>query len=207
MKYLLIILLSICGWSVSLTAQTSSVLDRLYHEMETKAAYLQYEFSLIVSGVKTIGSGNLTTQENAYLLEGNGLRISCDGSSVWLMDQEAKEVIVEKVSTGVDSYMSNPVLLFTGMNDLFTVTSSVKNGSQIVCSLSPKTACGVKEGTLVLNTAGEVPVFVSGAFTFTSGEKLDIKIKSMTFLSKKSLTHYSVSLSTLDSSWVVTDLR
>lgn len=206
-RCLLIILFSLYGLSVSVMAQTASVLDRLYEEMDSKAASLQYEFTFIASGVKTLGDGTLTTQDDAYLMNGNGLKILCDGKSVFLMDEHAKEVIVENVSQGADAYMANPALLFIKLRDVFSISSSSKGNSQIIYSLSPKVSCGVTQGSLVLSASGEVPVFLSGTFTFSSGEKLDVKIKSMTFMSKKSLTHYSIDISTLDSSWVVTDLR
>lgn len=184
-----------------------SLLDDMAGQLRNNAAVMQYDYTLSLSGVKTVGTGTLIAQDNVYSMDGNGLKIKCDGTSVYVMDSEAKEVVVEGLSEGPDVYLSNPVLLLTQMNDIFDVSSASTNAGGCVYSLKPRTDCGIVSGSVQMNLSEGRPVLSLGEFVLSGGERLDIKIKSMTYIQKKPLTFYAFDLSGLDSSWIVTDLR
>ena len=75
------------------------------------------------------------------------------------------------------------------ISNVFSTSSPIKDGETLTYKLTPKTECGIVSGTVVLNTSGATPVFVSGMFSMSDGSRLDVKIKSMTFSDqKKSLT-------------------
>ena len=207
MKRLIILTAILMGLCYSAAAQVNSSLEQLRLKMASSASLMSYDYSLSLAGTKTTGSGVLTVQDKVYKMVGNGLRISCDGSSVCLIDEAAKEIFIESISQGDDAFLANPVLLFTNLNAVFSISEPVKKGSELVYNLTPKKVCGLDSSTITLNTSGTVPVFTSGSFKITDGGQLDVKIKSMTFVEKKPLTFYSVDLSGYDSSWMISDLR
>lgn len=188
-------------------AQGTSVLEQLCAKLTSNAAVLDYSYSLNMSGVKTVGEGLLTVQDKSYVMQGNGIKIYCNASALWVVDEAAKEVLIDDVAQGEDAYLAKPALLFTDLNAMFSVGAPVRQGSLITYSLVPKVKCGVSSGTIILDSSGTVPVFHSGAFVTDDGSKISIKIKSMTFVEKKPLTFYVLDLSGFDSSWMITDLR
>lgn len=206
MKRLYIFLLSICFCCV-MTAQQKSLLEDLRQKMAGNSSVISYEYVLEADGIRTGGSGVLTTQDQAYRMSGNGLDIMCNGTAVWVMDTAGKEVVIESVAEGTDAYMMNPALLFTDLESLFNVGTPVSDGALKTYSLTPKASCGISSGKVSVDNSGKVPVFSSGSFCLSDGSSLTIKIKSMTFSEKKPLTFYTLDISGLDSSWMITDLR
>ena len=205
-RFIMSALLS-CGLCMLAAAQGTSVLGQLCAKLADNAAVMDYTYSLTMSGVKSVGEGLLTVQGNSYMMQGSGIKIYCNASTLWVVDEAGKEVLIDNVAQGEDAYLANPVLLFTDLNDMFTVGAPVKNGNLLTYSLSPKAKCGVSSGTITLNATGTVPVFYSGAFVTEDGSQIDVKIKSMTFVEKKPLTFYILDLTGFDSSWMITDLR
>lgn len=190
----------------ALYAQNDSVLKSLYQKMAASAVSMNYSYVLQSSGFKTVGNGTVTVQDEAYVMNGDGLQIVCDGKTVWVVDQNGKEVMIETPSEGSQSYMDNPALLFVNLSDTFTVDGVKANGSIDTYVLSPKVPCGIKTATLSINASGE-PVITSAVFALADGSGLDIKIKSMTFSDKRPLTSFYFDVSVLDSSWLITDIR
>lgn len=207
MKRFIFSALVLCGLCMAAAAQGTSVLEQLCAKLTSNAAVLDYSYSLNMSGVNTVGEGVLTVQDKSYVMQGNGIKIYCNASALWVVDEAAKEVLIDDVAQGEDAYLANPALLFTDLNAMFSVGAPVRQGSLITYSLVPKVKCGVSSGTIILDSSGTVPVFQSGAFVTDDGSKISIKIKSMTFVEKKPLTFYILDLSGFDSSWMITDLR
>lgn len=190
-----------------MAAQGTSVLGQLCAKMAASAAVMNYDYTLTLSDVKNVGNGVLTAQQKMYLMQGNGLKIYCNASTIWVVDEGGKEVLIDNVAQGADAYLSNPALLLADISNVFSTSSPVKDGETLTYKLTPKTECGIVSGTVVLNTSGATPVFVSGMFSMSDGSRLDVKIKSMTFSEKKPLTFYTLDISGFDSSWMITDLR
>ena len=207
MKRFIYSALVLCGLGMAAAAQGTSVLEQLCAKLTSNAAVLDYSYSLNMSGVKTVGEGVLTIQDKSYVMQGNGIKIYCDTSTLWVVDEAAKEVLIDDVDQGEDACLANPVLLFTYLNSMFNVGVPVKDGSLLTYKLAPKMKCGVSSGTITLDTSGSTPVFQSGSFATEDGSQIDVKIKSMTFVEKKPLTFYILDLSGFDSSWMITDLR
>ena len=200
---MMVLLYSVTG---ALYAQNDAVLNSLYSKMASSAVSMDYSYVLQSSGIKTMGGGTVTVQDSAYVMRGDGLLISCDGKTVWLVDQEGKEVIIETPSEGEQSYMDNPALLFVNLSETFRVEGVKVNGKTYTYVMSPKVSCGIRTATLVINSES-APTIERAVFALADDKSLDIKIKSMTFSEKKPLTSYFYDISVLDSTWLITDLR
>ena len=205
MKRIIISTLILCGLCIAAAAQGTTSLEQLCAKMSDKASVLNYSYTLSMSGVKTVGEGTVTTQDNAYVLRGNGMNIYCNGSTLWVMDEAGKEILIDSVAQGTDAYLSNPVLLLANLNKIFSISTPITSGGNQIYKLTPKQDCGIVSGTVNISAAN--PVFTSGSFKTSDGGQLDVKIKSMTFSEKKPLTFYILNLSGFDSSWMITDLR
>lgn len=54
-------------------------------------------YSYDVDGTVPVGGkGTVIVQGNCWTSKGNGMRIYCDGTSIWTVDEEAKEVYIEQ---------------------------------------------------------------------------------------------------------------
>lgn len=208
MRNISIIIVLLYTFAEALSAQNTDALDTLYSKMTSSEVTMEYAYTLTSgSGVRTIGDGCVSVQGNAYVMKGNGLELYCDGKTVWVIDPEGKEVVIETPAQGEEAYMDNPALLFVNMDKAFLIDGSKRNGSTVSYVLSSKVESGIRTAAVTLEDSGEAPVIKSAVFSLADGSSLDIKIKSMTFSEKKPLTSFFYDISRLDSSWLVTDLR
>lgn len=203
-----IVILLMCLLAEASSAQNSVALDALYARMTSSATSMQYTYSLLPSsGVKLSGEGSVMVQDSAYVMKGNGMELYCDGKTVWIVDTEGKEVMIESPAEGDEAYLDNPALLFVNMDKVFRVDGSKRNGSILSYVLSSKVESGVRTASVSIDDSGRTPVMISASFSLSDGSSLDIKIKSMTFSEKKPLTSFFYDISSLNSSWLITDLR
>lgn len=69
-----------------------------------------YSYSLSQKGqsFREITDGNVTVEDNAYSLDGLGIKVVSDGVTRWSLDEEAREVLVERVEE--TDLFTNPAL-------------------------------------------------------------------------------------------------
>ncbi len=80
---------------------------------------MDYSFVMEGGAVRVVGDGNVTVQGSCYFLEGDGVRVWCDGTSVWTMDMGAEEVVIESADSG-NGLSANPILIVIRIGDSFT---------------------------------------------------------------------------------------
>lgn len=98
---------------------------------------VDYEFTSNTSGVKAVGEGTVLVQGNAYHMKGNGLEIYCDGNSTWMIDEPAREVMIEAADSKDAGYLANPVILL--MNLEKSASSYKTDGNTITIELTDGT--------------------------------------------------------------------
>ena len=198
------LLFAFAGASAS---EDAGLFGLLYSKMKSSSVSMQYTYSLSSSGVRTVGEGNVVIQDNSFVMKGNGLEIYCDGKTMWVVDPEGKEVMIESPVEGERSYLDNPLLLFVNMQEVFDVGAGVRDGNVFRYSLTPKVSCGIDSASVAVKDSETSPVVTEAHIALDDGSGLDIRIKSMTFNDKKPLTSFYYDISVLDSSWMITDLR
>ena len=193
-------------------SQDKSLLDKLYDDFSRNLVTLDISYVLEMSSTDITGEGKVEFQGNAYHLSGNGIEVYCDGKDVWLVDPSAKEVYIEPVSEGVDAYMQNPALLFTGLKENFEVVNVKEGGhirepgvKDIVYDLMPKVSCGIDECSIQLKKDGTL---YYGTFVMSEGQAdiIRVKVDSIKKSDRKDISYFRPTRS-FDSFWMVTDLR
>ncbi len=138
-----------------------------------------YTYSLSQGGkpMKTVTDGDVTVEDNAYLLSGLGLEVRSDGTTRWTLDREAEEVLVEKVEK--EDLLTNPALFirsYKAYMDNIRVNASSENSLDV---------------TLVLDDD------TSARFV----------LKGIVFGDKKGKSDFTLDVKSLPKSYMVTDLR
>jgi len=138
-----------------------------------------YTYSLSKDGapMKQVTEGEVTVEDNAFLLTGLGLEVRSDGQTRWSIDREAEEVLIEKVDK--DDLVTNPALFIQSYKDnldKIRVNGSSSDGLDV---------------TLVLD--GET----SARFV----------LKDIRFLSRQGKSDFTLDVKSLSKSYVITDLR
>lgn len=113
------LLLTIC-LSVLMSAvqaQQPSILDSIRQKSAQECVSVSYEFETEMSGMKAVGEGLVHIQGNSYHMEGNGIEIYCDGTSTWMIDEQAKEVFIEAAESRSAGYLANPALLLMSLEE------------------------------------------------------------------------------------------
>lgn len=122
--------------------QQPSSLDILRQKAIGECVSVDYEFSTVVSGFKTVGNGTVEVQGNAYHMKGNGMEIYCDGSTTWLIDEAAQEVIIESADTKDAGMLANPILLLMNLEES-DITYKVQ-GDNIILNMPDSTSLDIK---------------------------------------------------------------
>ena len=125
--------------------QQPSVLDTFRHKASTECLSVDYEYSTVISGLKAVGAGTVEVQGNTYHMKGNGIEIYCDGTSTWLIDETAEEVVIESADSKDAGFLANPIILLMNLEE--SGISYEVNGDNIVLDLSD----GTKLDIMILN--------------------------------------------------------
>ena len=162
--------------SLSAFAQGSiPILDRVPgHRVQ-----FHYTYSLSQGGkpMTQVTDGNVTVEDNAFLLTGLGLEVRSDGTTRWSIDREAEEVLIEKVDK--EDVLTNPAVFIASYKanmDKIKVNSSSQNSLDVTLTLDEDT---------------------SARFV----------LKDIKFLDKKGKSDFPLDEKSLPESYVITDLR
>ena len=154
------------------------------------------------------GSGSVTVQGKAFLMNGDGLEVVCPGTSRWTVDRSAGEAIVETVAEGED-FSANPALFLSGSGEGFTLkeASSIKRDGKDVVK-------AVLEATVKSNVR-KIVLYITPDLKLTEAE-VTVSDGTLTrfvtedFVSEPASEDLSVFVfdkATLPSDTVITDLR
>lgn len=138
---------------VAAQTQQPSLIETLRQKSADECVSLDYEFTYTVSGVRTVGGGTVEIQGNAYHMLGNGMEIFCDGTSTWMIDHAAFEVIIEAADSKEAGYMANPVTLLMNLENIASsysvdankVTLILPDDSSVEIIVNSITSCGTKK--------------------------------------------------------------
>ena len=138
-----------------------------------------YTYSLSQGGkpMTQVTDGDVTVEDNAFLLSGLGLEVRSDGTTRWSIDRDAEEVLIEKVEK--EDLFTNPALFissYKGYMDKLKVNGSSQNSLDVTLLLDDDTAAR----------------FV---------------LKNIVFLDKQGKSDFPLDEKSLPQSYVVTDLR
>lgn len=165
--------------SLALWAQGSiPLLDRV----EGNRVQFHYSYSLSRNGgpMKQVTDGEMLLEGNSYCLSGLGMEVRSDGISRWTADTEAQEMIIEAVDK--DDILTNPAVFIS------TYKRYGKN--------------------LKVNASG--PDYLDVTVTLDEDTRARFILKDVRFLDPlgpSGASDFTWDVSSLPSSWVVTDLR
>ena len=199
-RYLAVLFLTVVPFEVG--AQSNTSLEELYDTFSNNCVVLDCTYSIESDAVPVKGQCQIEFQGTSYKMKGGGLEFFCDGESVWIMDPDAMEVVIEPVSDDSFSYMSNPALLFRDMDQMFSVSGSSSAGSVMRYRLSAQKPCGVRTAVLDIDTDA---VLQNAEFTMDNDCVIKIDVKSVTVMPKQENSAFTPGK--ISSDWVVTDLR
>ena len=173
-----------------------------------------YSFTMPTKKARMTGEGTVKVQGDSFLVDGNGLEVWCDGKTRWTIDRISEEALVESVDDSYDSYATNPALMIASIDNAFREESfgSSKFGGKVV-DASVLTPANKGKGSM--DIAGLKLFFKSGTtiligaeVTLNDGSVSEFTITNLKFEGAgKTKESFRFDEKTLDSSYVVTDLR
>ena len=188
-------------------SRAEGLLDRLYTDLMNSCVSMDYTYSTMVSGARLSGNGTILLQGNMWRMSGNGVDMWCDGSLMWTVDQEAKEVVIDVASDDSPvEIMSNPATLFADLQKWFSVEAerNTSDGKAVLYMLKPVEDIDIEYVNVeLLKTDGSLR---SGSFAMNDGNEVSIRVSSMKVMPKKHTSAFRPYMS-FDSSWIVTDMR
>lgn len=176
---------------ISLPAQNPDLLDELYDTFAKHCVVMDCTFSVESDGIPVKGKCEVEVQGTSYRVTGGGFEVFCDGESVWILDSESMEAVVEPVTNDMD------------IVKMFSKTgSSVLSGSVMRYRLTAREACGVASAVLDIDKNA---VLKRAEFTLDDESVMTIDVESVKVQPMKESTAFRPGQ--MSSDWVVTDLR
>ena len=176
---------------ISLPAQNPDLLDELYDTFAKHCVVMDCTFSVESDGIPVKGKCEVEVQGTSYRVTGGGFEVFCDGKSVWILDSESMEAVVEPVTNDID------------IVKMFTKTgSSVLSGSGMRYRLTAREACGVASAVLDIDRDA---VLKRAEFTLDDESVMTIDVESVKVQPMKESAAFRPGQ--MPSDWVVTDLR
>lgn len=176
---------------------------------KVSASRVSFSYDYATKGkVSLKGSGSAIVHNDGFVLKADGLKVWCDGKGRWTMDSVAKEVVVESVEDSGRDYMTDPALLLTGVEDNFKLVSSpeeviVEGKYRMMFHLKPKVPSELKDIRLFFDDK----ILVSAIVSVKDGTETYFEIRDLKFDKMSSGAEFRFDEKSLDSSWVITDLR
>ena len=205
-RYIYVIVLIVLAAQV-LKAQENTPLARFYDNLLSSCVEFDMSYSIQMSGVKLDGKGVLELQGDSWILVGNGMEIRCDGKTLWTVDPESKEVVIDSLSDDVTAgIIINPAVMLINMRELFSLREVLptKEGKSLIYTLYPKAESEVSFVNMeILKGDSSLKQLT---FSLEDGTSAVVNISSMKSGKKKPAEYFSRSVN-YDSSWIVTDLR
>lgn len=205
-RYIYVIVLILLA-AQALKAQENTPLERFYDNLLSSCVEFDMSYSIRMSGVKLDGKGVLELQGGSWILVGNGMEIRCDGKTLWTVDPESKEVVIDSLSDDVTAgIITNPAVMLINMRELFSLREVLptKEGRSLIYTLYPKAESEVSFVNMeILKGDSSLKQFT---FSLDDGTSAVVNIYSMKSGKKKPAEYFSRSVN-YDSSWIVTDLR
>ena len=138
----------------------------------------RYTYSLDQGeGMKEVTRGEVTAEGNCFVLTGLGLKTWSDGQACWMLDEEAKEVVIDKIAK--DDIFTNPALMVSNYRNF---SDDIKVN---------------KEGADYLDFTLRLDDDVSLRFV----------LKGIVISEPEGVDEFSFDTSALSSDYVITDLR
>lgn len=166
-----------------------------------------YRYDAVKGKGHMTGAGSAILQGSAYLIDVDGLKFFCDGSTKWTVDYNTREVVIETADSEADDCFSNPVLLLVSADTMFEQYSAEQvdfNGSNALrVNMRPKSGCGLESVSLYFRR----DVLVGACAVSEDGTETNLIISGFCKSEKKDLSYFMFDDKSLDSSWIVTDLR
>ena len=176
---------------ISLPAQNPDLLDELYDTFAKHCVVMDCTFSVESDGIPVKGECEVEVQGTSYRVTGGGVEIFCDGKSVWILDPESMEAVIEPVTNDID------------IDKMFAKTgSSALSGSGMRYRLKAREACGVASAVLDIDKNA---VLKRAEFTLDDESVMTIDVKSVKVQPMKESAAFRPGQ--MPSDWVVTDLR
>ena len=192
---------------LSASAQGQSLIDRFYAGTADSCLDISYSYSTRISGILNNGQGHLSAQGLMWRVKGNGVEMFCDARSLWIIDKEMKEVVIEPaVAEGSSEFMDNPALMLSRLGDDFSVAVSrtIDDGKAVHYTLHPKVDIGIDYFNVELKTSDASVRRAS--FAMGDGTMVKIEVGSMKLTPKVPAETFRPKI-VFSSEWIVNDLR
>jgi outer membrane lipoprotein-sorting protein len=189
------------------SAQSFSLLDKFYKGVSESCLEMTYSYSTRLSGIDNNGKGDLSLQGLMWKAKGNGVEMYSDSKSVWIVDPEMKEVVIEPAADEESSqWVSNPAVIFSRLYDIFVVNESFPShdGMSVKYVLKPKSKSDIDYCNIELFKSDAM--VRRAAIALSDGTLIKIEVSSMKLTPKVSDEAF-LPQTKFDSTWIVTDLR
>ena len=187
-------------------------LEKLEEKINSSEISFSYTYSAARGNITMSGKGKALLQGEAFRLEVDGMEVYCDGVTMWTLDREAEELVIEHYDGLHAGLAANPAVLLCRVSEFFCVDSQLVaeygGVKALKVDLEPVSDSGFDSVTLYFGYAAVESDILLGASIVTSdGIVTDFRIVDFEYGSEGDLSRFGFDTSSLDDSWIITDMR
>lgn len=204
------------GSVATLAGEDGNVPEKLaafYHRLATSSVEVDYTYSLKTDRTVVMGNGRACVQGNMYRMTMNGMELYYDGSTLWGVDREGQEVVIESVGLS-GMLLDNPVLFVSGIERLFDIRKTASGYYDRVEYMRKKVnrvALLPKEDSEVLSVDvyynDDFSVMLGASIHLKNGTVTEVTVPSMEFQPLKDSSYFVFDTSSVEDIYVITDMR
>lgn len=190
--------------------ESGGIVSRFAESISGKCVSFDYVYTMDRSGLIMSGEGSVVFQNDSFVLNGNGLEVSCDGKDRWTVDRNAHEAVVESADPENPDYFSYPVLIARDVDRVFAVESEVMsefNGNEAIrVTLKPAVAFGNVISAEIFFFRDEL-VPCGLVLVLDDGTEVEMAFSGFSVVSGTDRSRFSFDPDSLGEDYIVTDLR
>lgn len=198
------ITLSVLAMAFSFTsrAQESRVLNTFMDKVSVTPVHFTYIMDVKSEKAPFKSEGDIFLEGKCFRMIGNGLENRCDGNRIWTVDENAKEVYIEKADNVENLLLANPLLLINSLLKKMTVVSEASSGDKHTVILKASEKMDMDKAVITLTKSDHR---LLSAEIIKDGTSIVFDIPSFEYLSE-SFDPSVFRFKSFSSDWIVTEL-
>jgi len=129
MKKSIIVIIAVLSCLVLSAQSKNQILESFLQSAQTGRLWVKFSFKADIDKLPVSAEGSFIIQRDSFVMDCGESKVYCDGKSVWTVDMEAKEIIIEDFNLDLKGLMSSAVDVKTENGKLKSLRCKGNDGS------------------------------------------------------------------------------
>ena len=190
------------AFSFSSHARESRILNSFMDKVSGSPVHFSYVMDIRSDKAPIKAEGDVCIEGKCFRMIGNGLENRCDGKKIWTVDENAKEVYIEKADNAENFLLANPLLLISTLLNKMQLVSETTSGDKVTVIMKAAEKMDMDRAVITLSKTG---YRLLKAEIIKDGTSIVFDIPSFEYV-QESFDPSIFRFRSFSSDWIVTEL-